>query len=102
MRAGFVAGTVQSLAAAPVDAIYTRLTVLEMLEGNHDNLWKFGFNKLKEIGLIGVFAGYGFSLIKESFGFAFYFSTFEIVKTQGYNLTYRLIMYYKKVKKLLK
>lgn len=101
-RAGFVAGTVQSLAAAPVDAIYTRLTVLEMLEGNHDNLWKFGFNKLKEIGLVGVFAGYGFSLIKESFGFAFYFSTFEIVKTQGYNLTYRLIMYYKKSEEAIK
>lgn len=101
-RAGFVAGAVQSLAAAPVDAIYTRLTVLEMLEGNHDNLWKFGINKLKEIGLVGVFAGYGFSLIKESFGFAFYFSTFETVKTQGYNLTYKLIMYYKKSEEAIK
>ena len=38
-RAGFVAGAVQSLAAAPVDAIYTRLTVAEMLEGSHENLW---------------------------------------------------------------
>ncbi|RCK55513.1 hypothetical protein Cantr_04697 [Candida viswanathii] len=101
-RAGFVAGAAQSLAAAPVDAIYTRLTVLEMLEGNHENLWKFGFNKLKEIGLVGVFAGYGFSLIKESFGFAFYFSTFETIKTQGYNLTYRLIMYYKRSEEAIK
>lgn len=78
-RAGFVAGVVQSLAAAPVDAIYTRLSVSEMIEGSHQNLWQFGINKLKEIGLVGVFAGYSFSLIKESFGFAFYFSTFETI-----------------------
>ncbi|CAX42657.1 mitochondrial ornithine carrier protein, putative [Candida dubliniensis CD36] len=101
-RAGFVAGAVQSLAAAPVDAIYTRSTVAEMLEGSHENLWVFGFNKLREIGLIGVFAGYGFSLVKESVGFAFYFSTFEIIKTQGYNLTYKLINYYKKSEQLIK
>lgn len=101
-RAGFVAGAVQSLAAAPVDAIYTRLTVAEMLEGSHENLWVFGFNKLREIGLIGVFAGYGFSLVKESFGFAFYFLTFEIIKTQGYNLTYKLINYYKRLEQLIK
>ena len=36
-RAGFVAGAVQSLAAAPVDAIYTRLSVSEMIEGSHEN-----------------------------------------------------------------
>ena len=101
-RAGFVAGAVQSLAAAPVDAIYTRLTVAEMLEGSHENLWVFGFNKLREIGLIGVFAGYGFSLVKESFGFAFYFLTFEIIKTQGYNLSYKLINYYKRLEQLIK
>ncbi|KAL6450606.1 hypothetical protein SBY92_000852 [Candida maltosa Xu316] len=101
-RAGFIAGAVQSLAAAPVDAIYTRSTVSEMLEGSHENLWKFGFNKLKEIGLVGVFAGYGFSFIKESFGFAFYFSTFEIVKTQGYNITYKLISYYKRSEEVIK
>ncbi|CAK9437851.1 uncharacterized protein LODBEIA_P22290 [Lodderomyces beijingensis] len=93
-RAGFVAGAAQSLAAAPVDAIYTRSSVAEMLEGEHGNLWRFGINKLKEVGLVGVFAGYGFSLIKESFGFAFYFSTFETVKTQGYNITYRLIKFF--------
>ena len=62
----------------------------------------FGFNKLREIGLIGVFAGYGFSLVKESFGFAFYFLTFEIIKTQGYNLTYKLINYYKRLEQLIK
>ncbi|KAF6044942.1 Mitochondrial carrier family protein [Candida parapsilosis] len=89
-RAGFVAGVVQSLAAAPVDAIYTRSSVSEMIEGSHQNLWQFGINKLKEIGLVGVFAGYSFSLIKESFGFAFYFSTFETIKTQGYTITFKV------------
>lgn len=101
-RAGFIAGAMQSLAAAPVDAIYTRLTVAEMLGGEHQNLWVYGINKLKEVGLVGVFAGYGFSFIKESLGFAFYFSTFELVKTRGYNLTYRMISAYRRFKIALK
>lgn len=101
-RAGFIAGAAQSLAAAPVDAIYARLTTAEIISGEHQNLWKYGLHKLREIGLVGVFAGYGFSLIKESLGFAFYFSTFELVKTRGYNLTYRLITSYRRFKLALK
>lgn len=97
-KAGLIAGAAQSLAAAPVDAIYTRLSAAEMLNGNHQNLWVYGLKKLKEIGLVGVFAGYGFSLIKESLGFAFYFSTFELVKTKGYNLTYKMIRSYRLIK----
>lgn len=87
-RAGFIAGVAQLLAAAPVDAIYARLSTADIINGGHQNLWIYGFNKLKEVGLVGVFAGYGFSLIKESIGFAFYFCTFEFVKNQGYQVTY--------------
>ena len=101
-RAGFVAGVVQSLAAAPVDAIYTRLSVSEMIEGSHQNLWQFGINKLKEIGLVGVFAGYSFSLIKESFGFAFYFSTFETIKTQGYTITFKVFEFLRNQEETIK
>ncbi|KAI5967845.1 hypothetical protein KGF57_000273 [Candida theae] len=101
-RAGFVAGAVQSLAAAPVDAIYTRSSVSEMIEGSHENLWKFGINKLKQIGLVGVFAGYSFSLIKESFGFACYFSTFETIKTQGYTITYRIFKFFRDQEDMIK
>ncbi|CUM51581.1 uncharacterized protein AC631_01919 [Debaryomyces fabryi] len=97
-RAGLIAGAAQSLAAAPVDAIYTRLSAAEMLNGTHQNLWVYGLSKLKEVGLIGVFAGYGFSLIKDSVGFAFYFSVFEIVKTQGYNITYSTLLGYRKIR----
>lgn len=101
-RAGLIAGAAQSLAAAPVDAIYTRLSAAEMLNGKHQNLWVYGLSKLREVGLVGVFAGYGFSLIKDSVGFAFYFSTFETIKTQGYNLTYRMISSYRKFKLSIK
>lgn len=97
-RAGFIAGAVQSLAAAPVDAIFTRLSAAEILSGEHQNLWVYGLNKLREIGLVGVFAGYSFSLVKESLGFAFYFSTFELVKTRGYNITNRMILTYRRTK----
>ncbi|CAN3368470.1 hypothetical protein DICA4_F14532 [Diutina catenulata] len=96
-RAGFVAGAAQSLAAAPIDAIYTRSSAAEMLSGNHENLWVYGFNKLREIGLVGVFAGYSISLVKESVGFAFYFSTFETVKTHGYRAAYSLIKWWRQL-----
>lgn len=101
-RAGFVAGFFQSLAAAPIDAIYTRSLAAEVLSGNHTNLWRYGIQKLREIGLLGVFAGYGFSLIKESLGFAFYFSTFEMVKTKGYDMSYWVIRSLNSAKVLIK
>lgn len=97
-KAGLLAGAVQSLAAAPVDAIYTRLSISEILDGKDRNLWTFGARKLRQIGVIGVFAGYGYSLVKESLGFAFYFSTFETIKTRGYLLTYNSILTYRKVR----
>lgn len=93
-RAGFLAGVAQSLAAAPIDAIYTRSSTAELLSGKHQNLWVYGLSKLKEVGLVGVFAGYLFSLIKELFGFAFYFSTFETIKTSGYHLTRNMIIWW--------
>lgn len=95
LRAGFVAGTFQSIAAAPIDAIYSRSTASELLKGEHQSLWKFGVNKLREIGFSGVFAGYGLSFVKESFSFALYFSTFETIKNQVYRMTRdSLIGYY--------
>ncbi|GMM37803.1 hypothetical protein DASC09_051280 [Saccharomycopsis crataegensis] len=90
-RAGLFAGAIQSLVAAPIDAIYTRSSAAELLSQKHENLWKYGIYKLRNIGLIGVFAGYGLSLIKESVGFAFYFSTFELIKNQAFNKTINFI-----------
>lgn len=97
-RAGLIAGAVQSFVAAPLDAIYSRLTLSDRLEGKHQAWGTYVAHKLKEIGVVGVFAGFGFSLVKESLGFAFYFSTFELVKTRGYNLTYDTISRYRKIR----
>ncbi|KAK9233875.1 mitochondrial carrier domain-containing protein [Lipomyces kononenkoae] len=89
--AGFIAGGAQSLAAAPIDAIFTRFSVNELLEqpesGNsrHKSLWRYAMEKLKTIGLRGVFAGYALSFTKESLGFAVFFSTFESVKQWSYS-----------------
>ncbi|CEP22117.1 YMC3 [Cyberlindnera jadinii] len=102
-RAGFVAGTFQSIAAAPIDAIYARSTANELLKGKHENLWRFGFEKLREVGFSGVFAGYGLSFIKESISFAIYFSTFETIKNQVYRYTRdSMISYYYYKEKVLK
>ena len=57
---------------------------------------------MKEIGLVGVFAGYSFSLIKESIGFAFYFSTFETIKTQGYSITYKIFKFFRDQEEMIK
>ncbi|CDK24879.1 unnamed protein product [Kuraishia capsulata CBS 1993] len=97
-RAGFLAGAAQSLVAAPIDAIYARSNASEIIGGKHENLWKYGMYKLQQIGLVGVFAGFGASFVKESFGFAAYFSTFEVIKNQGYHMTTKCINWYDSAK----
>lgn len=47
-------------------------------------MWHFAHSELKSIGVRGVFAGFGISLLKDFFGFGFFFATFEYVKSQGY------------------
>lgn len=49
-----------------------------------------------------MFAGYSFSLIKESFGFAFYFSTFETIKTQGYTITFKVFEFLRNQEETIK
>ncbi|KAI9819819.1 MAG: hypothetical protein M1832_003894 [Thelocarpon impressellum] len=84
LLAGFAAGTVQSVVAAPVDALQVRFKVSEMLEGRYKNMWQYGRHKLREIGPRGVFAGWGLSWAKESLGCAVFFATFEFVKQQAF------------------
>ena len=47
-------------------------------------MWRYGHNKLKDIGFRGTFAGWSLSFVKDSFGYALFFATFEYVKAQGY------------------
>lgn len=55
-----------------------------MLNGKYKNALHYGGKKLAEIGFRGVFAGWELSLLKDSFGYGFFFATFEYVKAQGY------------------
>lgn len=82
--AGAVAGSIQSLVAAPLDALQVRFKTSEMLEGQYKNMWHYAYEKLKTIGPHGVFAGYSLSLVKDAVGCALFFSTFEYVKAQAY------------------
>ncbi len=82
--AGFTAGAIQSVIAAPLDALQIRFRTTEVLEGNYKNMWHYGYSKLKEIGLRGAFAGWGLSFVKDAIGHALFFATFEYVKAQGY------------------
>ncbi|KAJ5126224.1 hypothetical protein N7448_005535 [Penicillium atrosanguineum] len=82
--AGFAAGTIQSIIAAPLDALQVRLQTSDMLEGQYRSMWHYGHHKLKQIGLRGVFAGWSLSFMRDSLGYAVFFSSFEYVKSQSY------------------
>lgn len=89
--AGFAAGTIQSLVAAPLDALQVRFQTSDMLEGQYRSMWHYGHHKLKQIGLRGVFAGWSLSFLRDSLGYAVFFSCFEYVKSQSY---YAFITWY--------
>ena len=86
--AGFVAGGIQSLVAAPLDALQARFQTSDLLEGPYStqyrNMWSYAKRKLAEIGPRGVFAGWSLSFVKDSLGFAAFFATFETIKSQAY------------------
>lgn len=89
LAAGFMAGGIQSLVAAPLDAIQVRYerhdpTIIHGKQIQPQSMWQFGRDKLHEIGARGVFAGYTLSALKDSLGAAVFFSTFEYVKAQAY------------------
>lgn len=99
--AGLLAGALQSVVAAPLDAIQARFErgagagiVTTNQAGVNDpkgkqqqrppSMWSFSYAKLREIGARGIFAGWGLSLAKDSLGSAVFFSSFEYVKAQGF------------------
>ncbi|KAM3512931.1 hypothetical protein MY11210_003414 [Beauveria gryllotalpidicola] len=86
--AGFLAGALQSVVAAPLDALQARYDHKDLMRsdgsGKPQSMWRFGAEKLREIGLRGIFAGWGLSFAKDSMGSAVFFSVFEYVKAQGY------------------
>lgn len=88
--AGFLAGGVQSFIAAPLDALQVRF---DRREGHYNgkSMWHYGREKLRDIGMRGIFAGWGLSFIKDSFGSGIFFCTFEYTKSQAY---YRFLAWY--------
>lgn len=93
--AGFLAGGLQSVLAAPLDALQARYDHRDLMpsdgSGRPRSMWSFGAEKLREIGLRGIFAGWTLSFAKDSLGSAMFFSAFEYVKAQGY---YRFVTWY--------
>ncbi|KAK7756135.1 hypothetical protein SLS62_001727 [Diatrype stigma] len=94
--AGFLAGSLQSVVAAPLDAIQARYDHRDLVAAGSENgrprsLWSFSAEKLREIGVRGIFAGWGLSFVKDSCGSAIFFSAFEYVKAQSY---YKFITWY--------
>ncbi|KAL4940992.1 hypothetical protein BDV06DRAFT_195383 [Aspergillus oleicola] len=82
--AGLVAGSIQSIVAAPLDALQVRLRTNDLIEGRYQSMWHYGRHKLQQIKLRGIFAGWSLSLLRDSFGCAAFFSFFEYIKSQAY------------------
>lgn len=87
--AGLLAGAIQSVVAAPLDAIQVRFerggkSLEASSAGRPQSMWSFSHAKLREIGMRGIFAGWGLSLTKDSLGSAVFFSSFEYVKAQSF------------------
>ena len=82
--AGFSAGAIQSVAAAPLDALQVRFSTADMLDGQYKSMWQYGRSKPRKIGVRGVFAGWSLSLVKDSLGHGVFFATFEYVKAQSF------------------
>ncbi|KAK1777688.1 mitochondrial carrier domain-containing protein [Copromyces sp. CBS 386.78] len=101
--AGFLAGTLQSLIAAPLDAVQARYdighctgTSTTPMNGNPNavrpkSIWAFSVEKIKDIGVRGICAGWAVSFLKDSLGSAIFFTTFEYLKAQGY---YNFVSWY--------
>ena len=84
LTAGFIAGAVQSIVVAPLDALQVRFKTSDILNGKYKNMWHYGRHKLKEIGFRGVFFGWSLSFVKDSLGYGAFFATFEYVKAQAF------------------
>lgn len=82
--AGFLAGGIQSVVAAPLDALSIRFKTSEVLNGRYKNMWSYGSHKLRELGPRGIFAGWTLAFLKDSLGYGAFFATFEYVKSQAY------------------
>ncbi|GMM30674.1 hypothetical protein DAMA08_034190 [Martiniozyma asiatica (nom. inval.)] len=91
-KSGFFAGAISSFIASPLDALYSRNSYSELINGKgKDGMISYAWKKLGDVGIMGIFAGFWLNLIKESVGFGCYFTTFETVKNHGYFLAKGII-----------
>lgn len=91
LAAGLCAGSLTSVLAAPLDALQVRFRTNEMLEGRYKNMWHYSIQKIQQIGVRGMFAGWTMSFFKDASSCALFFSTFEYVKAQLYYRSLPLI-----------
>lgn len=66
--AGLVAGSIQSLLAAPLDALQVRFKATDMMNAKYSNMWQYAYQKTAEIGSRGIFAGWTLSFLRDAVG----------------------------------
>ena len=70
--------------AAPLDALHARFQTNDLLFGRYPDMWRYAWRRTLEMGFRGVFAGWSLSWVKDGFGCAVFFCTFESVKNQAF------------------
>lgn len=80
--AGFSAGALQSIIAAPLDALTIRFQTKDLTENRYKHMWDYAYRKIQFIGARGVFAGWSLSFVKDSIGYGLFFGSFEYIKSQ--------------------
>ena len=81
--AGLTAGSLQSLLAAPLDALQVRFKTNDLLSGRYPDMWRYAWHRMRELGPRGIFAGWALTWLRDGLGCAAFFATFEAVKAQG-------------------
>lgn len=80
--AGSSAGAIQSVLAAPIDALTIRFRTTDLTSRKYPSMWHYAAAKLSAIGVRGAYAGFSLGLFKDALSAGLFFSSFEMVKSQ--------------------
>ncbi|KAJ1960027.1 hypothetical protein IWQ62_004385, partial [Dispira parvispora] len=83
--AGGVAGFTQAWVATPFDNLTARFQTADLISGKYPSMMHFVRSSVRSTGIWSLWKGAGFTVTKDTLGFAFFFGTFEGTKQWLYN-----------------
>ncbi|KAJ1654505.1 hypothetical protein IWQ61_005578 [Dispira simplex] len=83
--AGGIAGFTQAWVATPFDNLTARFQIADLISGKYPSMMYFVRTSVQSTGILSLWKGAGFTVTKDTLGFAFFFGTFEGTKQWLYN-----------------